>query len=238
MTQGNVIKLRLQDDHDFSAYLSLPSIRNGSAVIILQEIFGINANIRAVADRYAGEGYVAIAPDLFWRQQPGVELDPASAEDRDRATALMKGLDQQLAIKDCLVAADHARSLIGASGKVGAVGYCLGGKLAYLLAMEQGIAAAVSYYGVAIHAALDLAPKLQSPLMLHIANGDQLCPPQAQSAIKEAMQPFGDRVIILEYPDVGHAFARAGSAAYDKASAVRADEATFSFLARELRGAI
>jgi hypothetical protein len=112
------------------------------AVVILQEIFGINANMRSVADNYAARDFVAIVPDLFWRQEKGLQLDPSVPEDRDRATTLMKGLDIELAVQDALAAVDYLRTDQHVSGGIAAVGYCLGGKLAYLLAMQPGVDAA------------------------------------------------------------------------------------------------
>ena len=212
----------------FSAYLTQPDRPDGAGVVILQEIFGVNANMRAVADAFSAAGFNAIVPDLFWRQQPGVELDPAT--DRDRATELMKGLDTELAVGDALVAADYLRSLDGANGKVGAVGYCLGGKLAFLLAMDPMIDAAVSYYGVAIQERLDQIGNVRSPLLLHLAEEDHLCPPDAQRAIEQAAAAHADRIHVIRYPGVGHAFARINSPAYVAASAEAADEATFKLL--------
>jgi carboxymethylenebutenolidase len=139
-------------------------------------------------------------------------------------------LDQTRAVEDALLAAAHVRSLPAFTGKMGAVGYCLGGKLAYLLAMRAGIDAAVSYYGVGIQAALDQASRLQCRILLHIAGKDPLCPPEAQAAIKQALTPLGNRVSIMDYPDCGHAFARRGGAGYDETAARRADEATHQFL--------
>ncbi len=231
---ATVVQLAEGTGKAFTGYLALPKRPIGPALVILQEIFGINANVRAIADGYADAGYIAIAPDLFWRQKPNVELDPGSAEDREQATAFLKGLDVPLAVSDSLTAAAHARSVQGASGKVGAVGYCLGGKLAYLLATHEGIDAAVSYYGVGIQGALDQAPKVQCPLLLHIAAEDALCPPPAQASIKQAMAPLGKQVVIMDYPGVGHAFARRGGSGFDARSASRADGATVSFLASQL----
>jgi carboxymethylenebutenolidase len=215
----------------FSAYLARPDQPNGAGLVILQEIFGVNANMRSVADAFAAAGFNAIVPDLFWRQEPGVELDPAT--DRDRATELLKGLDPALAVQDALLAADHVRALDGANGKVGAVGYCLGGKLAYLLAMESGIDAAASYYGVAIQALLDKAQDVQCPTLLHLAEEDHLCPPEAQGQI-EAAAAQSDKIEVLRYPGVGHAFARRGSPAFDSDSAERADGATLALLRTNL----
>ncbi len=219
----------------FAAYLATPDRPNGASVVVLQEIFGVNANMRTVADELAAAGFTAIVPDLFWRQQPGVELDPAT--DRERATELMKGLDPDLAVQDALLAAVYVRALDGANGKVGAVGYCLGGKLAYLLSMKAGIDAAASYYGVGIQGALDQMGAVRSPLLLHIAQEDQLCPPDAQAAIEQAAGAHSDRVTVMRYPGVGHAFARHGSPVFDPQSADRADAATKELLRAHLVGA-
>ena len=228
---ASMVQLAAEADKSFNAYLAVPSAPSGHAVVLLQEIFGINANMRGIADEYAAAGYIAIAPDLFWRQRPCVQLDPNKPEDRETATTLMKGLDQIRAVDDALLTAAHVRSLPAFAGKIGAVGYCLGGKLAYLLAMRPGIDAAVSYYGVGIHAALDQAGRLQCRILLHIAGKDPLCPPEAQAAIKQALTPLGNRVSIMDYPDCGHAFARRGGAGYDETAARRAAEATHRFLA-------
>jgi carboxymethylenebutenolidase len=205
------------------------------AVVILQEIFGINANMRSVADNYAARDFVAIVPDLFWRQEKGLQLDPSVPEDRDRATTLMKGLDIELAVQDALAAVDYLRTDQHVSGGIAAVGYCLGGKLAYLLAMQPGVDAAVSYYGVGIHGALEQRHQLKHPLLLHIAAEDALCPPEAQAAIKNALSDI-EGVTIMEHPRVGHAFARRGGQSFDASAAARADQATAAFLERTLKG--
>ncbi len=149
----------------------------------------------------------------------------------------MKGLDPDLAVQDALLAAVYVRALDGANGKVGAVGYCLGGKLAYLLSMKAGIDAAASYYGVGIQGALDQMGAVRSPLLLHIAQEDQLCPPDAQAAIEQAAGAHSDRVTVMRYPGVGHAFARHGSPVFDPQSADRADAATKELLRAHLVGA-
>ena len=228
----STVTLRTDTAAAFGAYLAQPDRPNGAGVVVLQEIFGVNANMRSVADELAAAGFTAIVPDLFWRQQPGVELNPAT--DRERATELMKGLDQDLAVQDALLAADYVRTLAGANGKVGAVGYCLGGKLAYLLSMKAGIDAAASYYGVAIQGALDQIGAVRSPLLLHIAEEDTLCPPEAQAAIEQAAGQHSDRVTVMRYPGVGHAFARRGSPVFDRPSAERADKTTKELLRANL----
>lgn len=225
---SSTVKLAESAGAALTAYLAVPDRPNGGSVVVLQEIFGINANIRSVADELAAAGFNAIAPDLFWRQQPGLELDPST--DREKAQELLRGLDVGLAVEDTLAAVDHIRSLDGANGMVGAVGYCLGGKLAYLMSMRPGIDAAISYYGVAIQDQLDRIENVDAPLLLHIAEDDHLCPPEAQNAIEQAAAPFRDLVTVMRYPRVGHAFARRGSPAFDEASANRADRATLDLL--------
>ena len=216
-----------------SAYLARPDGPTSVGVVLLQEIFGVNANMRAVADDYAARGIAAIVPDLFWRQEPNVDLDPANPADTDHATALMNGLDQEQAAQDALAAADYLRALDAGPTHVGAVGYCIGGKIAYLMSMRSGIEAAVSYYGVAIYAALDRASEVRLPLLLHIAEADKLCSPENQEKIKSAFASMPNVEIML-YPGVGHAFARRGGDAYDAASAERADQATAAFLHADL----
>lgn len=216
------------------AYLvESPGHDRGSGIIVLQEIFGVNANMRQTADAFAMLGYDVIVPDLFWRQQPRVELDPSSDADRERAMELKAGLDEECAVKDALAAVTHLHLSGHTSGRTGAVGYCLGGKLAYLLATRAELSAAVSYYGVGIHGALDRAAKLRAPLLLHIATDDTLCPPAAQGAIHEALGPRAN-VEIIDHAAVGHAFARRDSVTFRREAAERADSATAAFLARHL----
>ncbi len=231
---SSIITVPTSDGAACPAYLAMPARANGAAIVVLQEIFGVNANIRGIADDYAARGYLAIAPDLFWRQQPGVDLDPSDPAARDAAMALMKDLDQVLAVGDARAAARYVRSLAGDGTKVGAVGYCLGGKLAYFLAMTGDVDAAVSYYGTGIHAALDRADEVACPLLLHVAQEDNLCPPEAQQALRERFGPMRDRVTIIEHAGVGHAFARRGAPTCDVACADRADGETFAFFTRHL----
>lgn len=234
---SSIIDIPLNSGETMPAYLARPADDNPrGGIVLLQEIFGINANMRAIADDYASRGYMAIAPDLFWRQEKGVELDPAKAEDRDRATELMKGMDQNLAVDDALASAAYLREMASDDLNVGAVGYCLGGKLAFMLSTKDGIDAAVSYYGVAIQSVLDKAPEIKAPLLLHIAMDDHLCPPEAQQAIHDALGHC-QNVTIIDYPGVGHAFARKGGASFDQAAAQKADAATTEFFDSELSAA-
>ena len=218
------------EDGAFTAYLARPAQPNGVAVIVLQEIFGVNGDMRAICDGFASAGFTAVAPDLYWRQVPSVELDPASEAGRARAMELMKGLDRGQSVRDARAALDAARDRVGGLTRSAAVGYCYGGGVAYLLAARGEVDAGIAYYGTYIHTLLAEAPGLTGRLLLHIAGDDHLCPPDAQAAIEGALAPLGDRAAAVVYPGVGHAFARKGGATYDAAAARQADAATVALL--------
>lgn len=233
-TESSDVEVVIATGGHMGAYLAKPAQPNGTTLVVLQEIFGINANMREVTDGFADAGFLAIAPDLFWRQQPGVRLDPASKVDYERAGALMRGLDVDQAIQDAGAALDWARKLQAEGGRAQAVGYCLGGKLAFLMAARGLVDRAVSYYGVGIQGVLPEASAIKGKVLLHVAQEDALCPPGAQTEIATAMAPLGERSRILSYPGVGHAFARRGGAGYDQASAERAGRETLAFLGEGL----
>ena len=226
----NDIRVR-SGDGEFGAYLALPDLANGVAVVVLQEIFGVNANIRAICDAFASAGYVAVAPDLYWRQEPGVQLDPATDAGRARAVELMKGLDRGQAVGDAQAALAAVREHEPDTRQSAAVGYCFGGGVAYLLAVRNLVDAGIAYYGTYIHTMLDEASNLTGHLLLHIAGDDHLCPPDAQTAIRSALVPLGDRAEVIVHEGVGHAFARRGGATFDERAADRADAATMQLLA-------
>jgi len=222
-----MVSVRSFDGGDFSAYLALPAGGRGPGVVVLQEIFGVNRNMRAVCDWLAARGFVALCPDLFWRLEPGVELDES---ERDRALGFLGKLDQAKAVDDAAAALAFVRSHPACTGRVGAVGYCLGGRLAYLLAVRHKLEAAVGYYGVMIEKSLDEAKNLACPLMLHIAGLDPYGSPAVQAQIQVAL---ADQTIHV-YPNSDHAFARKGGMHYDPAAAELADLRTIEFLVRHL----
>lgn len=224
-----------RDGGSFSAYVAGSENRDTAVVLILQEIFGVNANIRGVADEFAALGYIAVAPDLFWRQAPGLQLNPASEGDRDRAMALMQKTDESLAVEDVLATIDAANTLPGASGKVGVVGYCFGGRLAFLLSTYPQVNVAVSYYGTGLHQKLGLATEIKARLLVHVARNDHLCPPEAQAKIEETLAPFANNVTVMFYNDAGHAFARNGAATFVAEASERANAATYAALGSALR---
>ncbi|MBX4145169.1 dienelactone hydrolase family protein, partial [Ralstonia pickettii] len=207
--KGRHIEIPSPDGGTFRAYLSTPAGGKGPGIVLCHEIFGANATMREAADYYAEEGYTVLVPDLFWRQAPGIELGHAAA-DVERAMALYREFDEDKGVEDIGAALDTLRQQPECTGEAGVLGYCLGGKLAYLAACRlPGVAAAVSYYGVGIEQALDEAAHLQGRLVLQIAGLDRFCPPDAQQRIADALSGR-DGVEVYVYPGVDHAFARVG----------------------------
>jgi len=230
---GTDITLTAADGGQFSAYLAAPARAAGPGIVVLQEIFGVNHVMRDLAEGFAARGYFAIVPDLFWRQEPGIQITDKTEAEWARAFELYQGFDEALGVEDAKAALAHLRAHPGCSGKVGAIGYCLGGKLAYLMATRSDADCSVGYYGVGIENALDEADAIARPLMLHIAENDQFVPPEAQAAIKARLAD-NPNVVIHGYPGVDHAFARVGGAHYDAQAATLANERSRAFLAEHL----
>lgn len=218
----------------FGGYLALPAKTPAPAVVVLQEIFGVNANVRAVCDRLAANGFVACAPDLFWRLEPGLSLSSEDPDERAKGFALFPKFDVAKGIEDIAAAVAAIRRHPAVTGKVGAVGYCLGGLLAYLTAAHTDADAAVGYYGVGIQGKLEAAGGIRKPLMLHIAQGDEFVPPDAQRTLVAGLCVH-PKVTLHSYPGVGHAFARINGDHYDEASATLADARTLAFLCGALK---
>lgn len=221
--RSRTLRVRAGDGSgEFGAYLAVPPAGKGPGIVLAQEIFGVNATLRQVADYYAEEGYVVLVPDLFWRQEPSVELD--ERREFDRALALYQGFDEAKGVKDIQTALDALRAQPEFAGGAGVLGFCLGGKLAYLAACRTDCDVAVGYYGVGIEQALADADRLDGrPLVLHLAENDGFCPPEAREAILKAL---GGRagVALHVYPGVDHAFARPGGDHYHKPSALMAHQ--------------
>ncbi|MBV9990120.1 MAG: dienelactone hydrolase family protein [Alphaproteobacteria bacterium] len=220
-------------DGAFAGYLAVPSSARGPGIVVIQEIFGVNQVMRDVADGLAAHGYFALVPDLFWRLEPGVQLTDKTDAEWQRAFDLMNRFDPDKGVADIQAAIDALRGREGCTGKVGAVGYCLGGLLAYLTAARTDIDASVGYYGVNIHQKLDEAANIKRPLMLHVAAKDQFVPPEAQKKIVDGLS--GNPLVAVHvYPEMDHAFARVGGAHYDKACADLANGRTSTFFRQHL----
>jgi carboxymethylenebutenolidase len=230
-----MITIQAFDGGQFAAYLAVPASGKGPGIVLAQEIFGVNDVMRAIADQYAELGFVVLCPDLFWRQEPGIQLTDRTDAEWARAFELYKGLDEAKAVDDAAAAMKALREHPACTGKVGAVGFCLGGKLSYLLAVRYDPDCAVGYYGVGVENALDEASNLHSPLLLHIAGKDQYCPPEAQAKIHAALDSH-PLVRLYDYPQEDHAFARVGGAHYNPNTAELANLRSLEFFVRHLIG--
>ncbi|CAN5906975.1 dienelactone hydrolase family protein [soil metagenome] len=229
---GETITLTTEDGA-FTAYVARPSKPKAPAIVVIQEIFGVNAVMREIADGLADQGYLAICPDLFWRIEPGVDISDKSEAEWKKAFELFNAFDADLGVKDIAAVIDHIRADPGCSGKVGAVGYCLGGLLAFLTATRTDADASVGYYGVGIESRVGEAEKLERPLMLHIAEEDQFVPKAAQAIILQALKN-DIQVTAHTYPGCDHAFARHGGEHYDAAAAKLANGRSLAFFQQHL----
>jgi carboxymethylenebutenolidase len=216
-------------DGEFMAYLATPVSGSGPGVVVAQEIFGVNAFMRTTCDWLAESGYLALCPDLFWRQEPGVQLTDQSEAHWARAFELFKGFDVERGVADLSATIDTLGGVQGCSGQVGGLGYCLGGLLAYLMATRTGAGCSVGYYGVGIADHLGEAANITAPLMLHVASDDEFVPAEAQAAMAAGLSGNA-HVTVHTYQGMDHAFARPGGAHYDAAAAQLANRRTIDFL--------
>lgn len=222
----------LEGDAQFGAYVARPEGTPRAAIIVIQEIFGVNPGIRQKCDRLAADGYIAVAPDLFWRLQPEVSLDPDVESEFQAALDLMGQFDQDAGIRDIEATIHHIRRSLGVA-KVGCVGYCLGGRLAFMTAARTDIDASVGYYGVGIDGLLGEKHAIAHPLMLHIPTADGFVPRETQAAMHEGL---GDhpRVTLHDYEGLDHGFATEHGKRRDETAAQLADGRTAAFFAEHL----
>lgn len=222
----------LAGEGEIPAYVAAPSKALGQAILVIPEIFGVNAGIRSKCDQWATKGYLAIAPDIFWRFAPGVELDADVPEEFQQALGYFGQYDANDGVKDIEAAIRWARAQ--GAAKVGLVGFCLGGRLAYMAAARTDIDAAVGYYGVMIDTMLNEAHAIANPLMLHIPTADHFVGPAAQAAIHAALDPHL-RVTLHDYAGLDHGFAAETGDRRNESGALLADNRTEAFLAEHLR---
>jgi carboxymethylenebutenolidase len=222
----------LHAEAQIPAYVARPAGAPKAAIIVIPEIFGVNAGIRQKADGWAAKGYLAVAPDIFWRFAPGVELDPDVPAQMQEAFGYFGRFDPDLGVQDLEAAIHWIRRSEGV-GKVGCAGYCLGGRLAYMAASRTDIDASVGYYGVMIDQMLGESHAIARPLMLHIPTADHFVGPEAQAAIHAALDGH-PRVTLHDYVGLDHGFAAEMGDRRDEAAATLADRRTAEFLAEHL----
>lgn len=232
---GSDVQITAKDGGTFMGYLASPAGGSGPGIIAIQEIFGVNQGMRQICDQLASLGYFALSPDLFWRQEPGIQLTDQSDEEWQKAFALYNGFDVDKGIDDIAASIDWLRGHEGGNGKVGVVGYCLGGLLAYLTACRTDVNAAVGFYGVGIQDRLDEATGLTTPLMLHIAEEDGFVDKEAQAAVHGALDGKPN-IVLHDYPGVDHAFARPDGVNWDRDAADQANLRTAHFFGDHLKG--
>jgi carboxymethylenebutenolidase len=225
---GKDITIKAHDGGSFSAYLASPKSGKGPAIVVIQEIFGVNQGMRKICDDYAAQGYFAISPDIFWRQEPGVQLTDKTEAEWGKAFQFYQGFDVANGISDLKSTLAYVRHIPGSNGKAGVTGYCLGGKLTYLMACQSDSDASAAYYGGGIQEILDEAKTLKKPLMLHFAEEDEYINKAAQQNIHQALGS-NPLINLYFYPKVNHAFARPNGQHYDQAAAELANKRTADF---------
>ena len=227
---SRTIDITSHDGKTFQGYLSLPPTGSGPGIVLIQEIFGVNAHIRAVADQYALDGYVVLAPDLFWRMEPGVNLgyDELSF---NAALGYMQKMDFNMAVQDLASAVTALRARPDCTGKVASLGFCMGGLLSYLAAANAGVDAAVCYYPGSIETRLDQADKIRCPILIHFAEKDHYISADAVKAVQAAFKDARNAVIEV-YPGVDHGFNCWERPAYDQKTSSLAHGLSLSFLAK------
>ena len=222
----------LDGDASFSAYVARPEGAPKAAIIVIQEIFGVNPGIRNKCESWAAEGYLAVAPDLFFRMKPGIELDPDVEAEFNEALDYFGKYDPDDGVKDIEATIHWIRQEAGVA-KVDCVGYCLGGKLAYMTAARTDIDASVGYYGVMIDQMLGEKHGIANPLLLHVPTADHFVGPEAQAAMHAGLDDH-PRVTLYDYEGLDHGFATESGNRRDEAGAQLADGRTREFFAEHL----
>jgi carboxymethylenebutenolidase len=220
-------------DGAFGAYIARPKASPAPAVVVLQELLGVNADIRKTCDELAEQGFIAVAPDLFWRQEPGVDLSVTSEADWQHGLRLYRAYDRDAGAKDVKDTANVVGKLAGCSGRVAVLGYCLGGLMTFLTAVRYGVDAAVVYHGGDTEKYLGEIDGLNAPLLMHLAEEDEFISKAAQAEIKAALASKPNATV-YSYPGQHHAFARHNGAHYNAAAAALANGRTSEFLHQQL----
>jgi carboxymethylenebutenolidase len=221
-------------DGTFAAYIVRPEALPAAAVVVLQELFGVNADIRGKCDELAEHGFIAIAPDLFWRQEPGVDLSVASEPDWQHGLRLYQAYDRDAGIRDIKDTADTVAKMPECTGKIAVLGYCLGALMTFLAAVRYRVDAAVAYHGGDTERYLGEVDGLHAPLLMHLGEEGEFISKPAQAQIKAALAKKPSATV-YSYPGQCHAFTRLNGAHFNAAAAALANGRTSEFLNQQLR---
>jgi carboxymethylenebutenolidase len=193
-------------DGVFSAYVAKPNAPSAPVIVVLQEVFGVNADMRETCNELADKGFIALCPDLFWRQEPGLDLSHWTEAEWKKGLALYDAYDFDAGVSDIVDTVTVSRTLDGASGRVGVMGFCLGGLMTFLTAARGNADAAVAYYGGGTENHLGEASAVSIPMLMHLGEEDEFISKDAQRKIKQAFVSNA-QVEIYSYPGCSHAFA-------------------------------
>ena len=237
ISQGNHMNDRITiNGHDgtFGAYIARPEALPAPAVVVLQELFGVNADIREKCDELAEQGFVAVAPDLFWRQELGVDLSVRSEPDWQHGLRLYQAYDRDAGVRDIKDTTDTMAKMPECTGKIAVLGYCLGALMSFLTAVRYRVDAAVAYHGGDTEKYLGEVDGLHAPLLMHLAEADEFISKPAQAEIKAALARK-PKATVYSYPGQCHAFSRHNGAHYNAVAAALANGRTSEFLNQQLR---
>jgi carboxymethylenebutenolidase len=233
---SNMVTVTASDGKAFQCHVSRATKTPAPVLVVIQEIFGITDWLKSFADNLAQHGFTVIVPDLFFRLEPGLKLDDNNEKDLEKAFKCYGEFDQQQGIKDLKDVVKFARSFEGANGKVGCVGFCLGGLMAFQMACHSDVDSTVAYYGGGIDSKLADADSIKKPILMHFADNDKFIPESAIEKISEKMSKVS-HATIYRYAKQDHAFARIGGHAYNKEAAELANKRTVEFFEKTLLGA-
>ncbi len=221
-------------DGAFQAYVARPATEPAPAVVVVQEIFGINDDLKASCHELAEQGYLAVSPDLFWRLEPNLSLSHWTEAEWQKGLELYARFDFDKGAEDVGATIRAARGLAGSTGKVGVMGYCLGGLMTFLVAARSGADAAAEYYGGGTEKYVSEASAIATPMVIHLGTEDEFISPEAQKTIADAVAS-NPHVTLFSYPGCSHAFARHTGTRYNAEAAKLANQRTLALFAQHLR---
>ncbi|TDR85264.1 dienelactone hydrolase family protein [Enterovirga rhinocerotis] len=229
---GTFVDITAKDGRSFKAFLAEPETPNGAGLIVLPEVYNVNEWVKSVAERYASRGFTVLAPDLFWRQEPGVHL---GYDQPERARAQGEEVDVDGVVSDLGPLAAELRRRLGSAAKVGVIGFCLGGRIALLGGIREPVDAVVAYYGVKLDRHLDELPKLSVPALIYFGADDPWIPGETVDAV-QAIYSDHPNVEFFRYPETGHAFAREGYEPYRPDAAKLAEQRALELFGKAIVG--